>query len=125
MRSVPILILPLLALSVAAPAAAEETALGKLVGTWTQNVKCKGDGKDDPKKVVKISEGQVDSNFGPCVMSDKKWDGNTFKANASCKPKSGDALDIQVAFTPKDENTVDFLEESSQYKSVLYRCPGK
>ena len=125
MRSVSLLILPLLALGAALPAAAEEAALGKLVGTWTQNVKCKGDGKDDPKKVVKISETQVDSNFGPCAMSDKKWDGSTFKANASCKPKSGDALDIQVAFTMKDENTVDFLEESSQYKSVLYRCPGK
>ena len=34
-------------------------------------------------------------------------------------------MDIQVKFTVKDEKTVDFLEESSQFKSVLYRCPGK
>jgi hypothetical protein len=125
MRSVSLLILPLLWLGAAAPAVADDAALGKLVGTYTQNVKCKGGGKDDPKKLVKVSEAQVDSNFGPCVMSDKKWDGNTFKANASCKPKSGDDLDIQIALTPKDENTIDFLEESSQYKSVLYRCPEK
>ena len=125
MRAVSLLILPLLIVGAATPAAAEEAALGKLVGTYTQNVKCKGDGKDDPKKLVKVSEAQVDSNFGPCVMSDKKWDGNTFKANANCKAKSGSDVDIQVAFTVKDENTVDFLEESSQYKSVLYRCPEK
>ena len=125
MRSFSLLILSLLALGAALPAAAEEASLGKLIGTYTQNVKCKGDGKDDPKKVVKLSEAQVDSNFGPCVMSDKKWDGDVFTANASCKAKSGSDLDIQVMFTIKDENTVDFLEESSQYKSVLYRCPGK
>jgi len=124
MRSVSLLILPLLALGAAWPAAADDAELGKLVGTYTQNVKCKGDGKDDPKKVVKVSEARVDSNFGPCTMSNKKWDGSTFKANATCKPKTGDDLDIQVAFTMKDENTIDFLEESSQYKSVLYRCPG-
>ena len=125
MRSVSLLILPLLALGAAAPAGADDAALGKLVGTYTQNVKCKGGGKDDPKKIVKVSEAQVDSNFGPCVMSDKKWDGATFKANANCKAKSGSDIDIQIAFTPKDENTIDFLEESSQYKSVLYRCPEK
>ena len=125
MRSASLFLFPLLIVGAAAPSLAEEASLGKLLGTYTQNVKCKGDGKDDPKKVVKVSEAQVDSNFGPCVMSDKKWDGNTFKANANCKAKSGSDVDIQVAFTVKDENTVDFLEESSQYKSVLYRCPGK
>ncbi len=125
MRLSHLLILPLVALGAALPAAAEEVSLGKLLGTYTQNVKCKGDGKDDPKKVVKVEEGQVDSNFGPCVLSDKTWDGNVFKANASCKAKKGGDIDIQLAFTMKDDDTVDFLEESSQYKSVLYRCPAK
>jgi hypothetical protein len=124
MRSGTLLILSLVAAGAALPAAAEEASLGKLVGIYTQNVKCKGGGKDDPKKVVKVSEAQVDSNFGPCTLSDRKWDGNVLTANGSCKAKSGSDLDIQLRFTVKDENTVDFLEESSQYKSVLYRCPA-
>jgi hypothetical protein len=101
------------------PAAAQDAALA---GTYTQKHACKGDGSDTPKDVVKISENQADSNFGPCVFgSDKSWSGKTLKATATCKNKSGE-YDVKLAFTLKDDNTVDFLEEGSQYKSVLYRC---
>jgi len=31
---------------------------------------------------------------------------------------------VKLSFTLKDDKTVDFLEEGSQYKSVLYRCEG-
>ena len=109
----------------AAPALADDAMPDKLIGTWTQNKACKGDGSDPAKSLVKIEAGVVDSNFGPCALSDKKWDGTVFTANGACKAKSGGDMDIQVKFTVKDEKTVDFLEESSQFKSVLYRCPGK
>jgi hypothetical protein len=100
--------------------AAQEKALQ---GTYTQNQACKGDGSD--KKLVVIHEGEVESNFGPCTFADKKWDGKVLKANATCKNKTGSTFDVSIEFTLKDDNTVGFVEESSQYKSVLYRCPDK
>ena len=129
MRWSRLLIISLIAGSAGVPAVAQsggaDKGQAKLLGTYTQNVQCKGDGSDDGKKLVKISDKEVDSNFGPCMLSDKQWSGSTLKANAACRSKSGSTIDIQLSFTMKDDNTVDFLEESSQYKSVLHRCPGK
>jgi hypothetical protein len=100
--------------------AAQEKALE---GAYTQNQACKGDGSD--KKLVTIHEKEVDSNFGPCTLADKKWNGKVLKANGTCKNKTGSTFDVSLEFTLKDDNTVAFVEESSQYKSVLYRCPAK
>jgi hypothetical protein len=101
----------------ALPASADEPVL---TGTYTQNQACKGNGKD-PKKLVKINDKDVVSNFGPCTFLDKQTTGRTTKAQATCKSQSGE-FDVALVFTLKDDNTVDFLEESSNYKSVLYRC---
>ena len=103
--------------ALALPAAAEPV----LTGTYTQNQACKGNG-NDPKKLVKINDKDVVSNFGPCTFLDKQTTGRTTKAQATCKSQSGE-FDVALVFTLKDDNTVDFLEESSNYKSVLYRCP--
>jgi hypothetical protein len=125
MRVTPLLVLAPLVIAAAAPALADDAMPDKLRGTWTQNKACKGDGSDPAKSLVKIEAAAVDSNFGPCALSGQKWDGTVFTANGACKLKSGGDMDIQVKFTVKDEKTMDFVEESSQYKSVLYRCPGK
>jgi hypothetical protein len=100
-------------------AAAQEKALE---GTYTQNQACKGNGSDPANKLVVIHEKQVDSNFGPCMFGDKTWNGKVLKAPATCKNKTGSSFDVSLEFTLKDDNTVGFVEESSQYKSVLYRC---
>ena len=102
-------------------AAAQEKALQ---GTYTQKLACKGDGSsaDQAKNRVVIGDKQVDSNFGPCTFGDKKWNGKVMTAPATCKNKTGTTFDISVEFTLKDDNTVGFVEESSQYKSTLYRC---
>jgi len=94
-----------------------------LEGTYTQNQACKGDGSD--KKLVTIHEKEVESNFGPCTFADKKWNGKVLKTNATCKNKTGSTFDVSLEFTLHDDNTVAFVEEGSQYKSVLYRCPAK
>jgi len=118
MRSLkPIALMMVTAAALALPAAAEPV----LTGTYTQNQACKGNG-NDPKKLVKINDKDVVSNFGPCTFLDKQTTGRTTKAQATCKSQSGE-FDVALVFTLKDDNTVDFLEESSNYKSVLYRCP--
>ena len=125
MRVTPLLVLTTLALAAAAaPALADDAMPDTLIGTWTQNKACKGDGSDPAKSLLKIGAAEVDSNFGPCALSDKAWDGTVFKANASCKTKSGGDMDIEVKFSVRDATTVDFVEETSQYKAVLYRCPA-
>ena len=123
MRVRHLFIFGLIAIAAAAPtgAAADDAGLN---GTFVQNAPCKGDGKDDAKKLVKIGDKQVDSNFGPCVFTDKKEDGKVIKANATCKAKGGSEFEVKLSFTLKDDNTIEFLEEGSQYKSVLYRCPA-
>jgi hypothetical protein len=117
MRSLKPIALMVATAALALPAAAEPV----LTGTYTQNQACKGNG-NDPKKLVKINDKDVVSNFGPCTFLSKETTGLTTKAPATCKSQSGE-FDVALVFTLKDDNTVDFLEESSNYKSVLYRCP--
>jgi hypothetical protein len=124
MRKTNILIIALTVLGACAPAAAQEDAA--LIGTWTQKHACKGDGNDTPKDRVVITDRTADSNFGPCTFNaDKAWHGKTLKATSTCKQKTGGEYEVKLSFTVKDDKTVDFLEEGSQYKSVLYRCEGK
>ena len=125
MRDTKFLIIALIGIGAAcAPAAAQDDAA--LIGTYTQKHACKGDGSDTPKDLVKITDTMADSNFGPCTFgSDRAWNGKTLKATSTCKNKTGAEYDVKLSFTLKDDKTVDFLEEGSQYKSVLYRCEGK
>jgi hypothetical protein len=124
MRNTKLLFIALITVGAAcAPAAAQDDAA--LIGTYTQKHACKGDGSDTPKDIVKITDTMADSNFGPCTFgSDKAWSGKTLKATSTCKQKTGGEYDVKLSFTMKDDKTVDFLEEGSQYKSVLYRCEG-
>ncbi len=127
MRGTTLLIIALIGLA-AAPAlgAAEESQDAALVGTYTQKHACKGDGSSTPKDRVTITDKTADSNFGPCTFgADKAWSGKTLTASATCKQKTGGDYDVKLSFTLKDDKTVDFVEEGSQYKSVLYRCEGK
>jgi hypothetical protein len=126
MRDTSLLIIAVIGIgALAAPAAAQESQDAALVGTYTQKHACKGDGTDTPKDLVKITDKMADSNFGPCTFNaDKAWGGKTLKASATCKQKTGGEYDVKLSFTLKDDKTVDFLEEGSQYKSVLYRCEG-
>jgi hypothetical protein len=124
MRNTTLLTIALIGLGAAcAAAAAQEDAA--LAGTYTQKHACKGDGSDTPKDRVTISGTMTDSNFGLCTFNaDKAWSGKTLKAPSTCKNKTGAEYEVKLSFTLKDDKTVDFLEEGSQYKSVLYRCEG-
>ena len=126
MRVGKLLIITLIGIgAVGGPAAAQDPQDAALLGLYTQKHACKGDGSDTPKDIVRIGEKQADSNFGPCTFNDDKaWSGKTLKATASCKNAAGVEFDVKLSFTLKDDKTVDFVEEGSQYKSVLYRCGG-
>ena len=56
-----------------------------LVGNYTQNVACKGDGSDQATAKVTISPKEIISNVGVCTILDKKSNGASISAHVECK----------------------------------------
>jgi hypothetical protein len=93
-----------------------------LTGNYTQNVACKGDGTDPATAKVTISPQEIVSNVGVCTFLDKKKDGASISAHVECKFAGGPLMG-DVTFTPKPDNTIEFVDRDMTYKAVLYRCP--
>jgi hypothetical protein len=103
--------------------AQDASALSALVGNYTQNVPCKGDGSDPVAVQVKISPKEIVSNVGVCTVLDLKQDGSTTTAHVECHFAAGPLMG-DVSFTLKPDHTVDFVDREGNYKSVLHRCPN-
>jgi len=93
-----------------------------LVGNYTQNVVCKGDGSDQTTAKVTISPQEIVSNVGVCTILDKKTNGTRVSAHVECKFAGGPLIG-DITFTPRPDNTVEFIDRDMTYKAVLYRCP--
>ncbi|MGA3308414.1 MAG: hypothetical protein ABSD08_07350 [Xanthobacteraceae bacterium] len=93
-----------------------------LIGSYTQNVPCKGDGSDPAELQVKISAQEIDSKVGVCTFLDTKQDGKSVKAHVECKFPAGPLMG-DITFTMKPNNTVDFVDGNKTYTATLYRCP--
>ena len=94
-----------------------------LVGNYTQNVPCKGDGSDPIGVRVKISPKEIVSNVGVCTILDLKQDGSTTNIHIECHFAAGPLMG-DVSFTPMPDHTVEFVDREGNYKSVLHRCPN-
>ena len=93
-----------------------------LVGNYTQNVVCKGDGSDQTTAKVTISPQEIVSNVGVCTILDKKTNGSSISAHVECKFAGGPLIG-DITFTPRPDNTIEFIDRDMTYKAVLYRCP--
>ncbi len=93
-----------------------------IVGNYTQNVACKGDGSDPASAKVTISTQEIVSNVGICTILDTKKDGDSYFAHVECKFPSGPLMG-DITFTPRPDNTVEFVDRDMTYKALLYRCP--
>ena len=93
-----------------------------LVGNYTQNVACKGDGSDQAVARVTISPQEIVSNVGVCTILDRKQDGRSISAHVECKFAGGPLMG-DVTFTSRPDNTIEFIDGNMTYKAVLYRCP--
>ncbi len=93
-----------------------------LVGNYTQNVACKGDGSDQATARVTISPQEIVSNVGVCTILDKKTNGASISAHVECKFAGGPLIG-DITFTPRPDNTIEFIDRDMTYKAVLYRCP--
>lgn len=110
-----------------AAVAASNTAMAAddfpIAGNYTQNVACKGDGTDPAAAKVMISAKEIVSNVGVCTILDTKKNGESIAAHVECKFPSGPLMG-NITFTPKPDNTIEFVDSDGTYKAVLHRCPG-
>ena len=93
-----------------------------LVGNYTQNVACKGDGSDQATAKVTISAQEIVSNVGVCTILDKKTHGPSISAHVECNFAGGPLIG-DITFTARPDNTIEFIDRDMTYKAVLYRCP--
>jgi hypothetical protein len=93
-----------------------------IVGNYTQNVACKGDGSDQAAAKVTISPQEIVSNVGVCAILDKKTNGGSISAHVECKFAGGPLIG-DITLTPRPDNTIEFIDRDMTYKAVLYRCP--
>ena len=94
-----------------------------IVGTYTENQICKGDGSDSGVSRVKITLEDIDSVFGLCTILNKKRDGATFAVHVECKGPGGSQMVGDVNFTLREDKAIDFSDQDQTYKAVLYKCP--
>jgi hypothetical protein len=94
----------------------------KLIGTYTQNVPCKGDGTDPPGLQVKITAEEIVSNIGVCTILDTKHEGKSTTAHVECKFPAGPLVG-DITFTPLPDHTVKFVDRDNTYNAILHRCP--
>ncbi len=108
-------------LTIAGAAVADDDI--SIVGNYTQNVACKGDGTDAPAAKVTISRQEIVSNVGVCTILDTKRDGDSMLLHVECKFAGGPLMG-DITFTPKPDNTVEFVDRDMTYKAILHRCPN-
>ncbi len=94
-----------------------------LLGNFTQNVPCKGDGSDSAEVKVKVTASEIDSKVGACTFLDTKEDSKTLKAQVECQFPAGPLIG-EITFTRKPDNTIDFVDRDKTYTATLYRCPN-
>jgi hypothetical protein len=94
-----------------------------LLGNYTQNVPCKGDGTDPAEVKVKVTPQEIDSKIGVCTFLDTKADGKSIKAHVECQFPAGPLIG-DITFTLKPNKTIDFVDRDKTYTATLYRCPN-
>jgi hypothetical protein len=110
-------------LALTAPAGADPLAEDFwLLGDYTQNKPCRGDGTDPAELKVKISTQEIDSKVGVCKFLDAKADGDHINTHVECQFSAGPLMG-DITFTQKPNNTIDFVDRDKTYTATLYRCP--
>ena len=92
-----------------------------LLGEFTQNVPCKGDGSDPVALKTRISSDRLKSKVGVCKFLDAQPESNRLKAHALCQFPDGPLIG-DFTFTRKTNGTIDFVDRDGTYTAILYRC---
>ena len=110
----------------ASGAPADSAALSQksswLLGNFTQNAPCKGDGSDPAELKVRIAADQIESKSGVCNFLSVTPEPNRLKANMECHFPAGPLIG-DVTFTQKANGTIDVVDRDNNYTATLHRCP--
>ena len=93
-----------------------------LLGDFTQNLPCKGDGSDPAEARVKIASDEIVSKVGICKFLSAKLEGKRLKATMECQFPAGPLIG-DVTFTQKTNSTIDFVDRDNNYTATLHCCP--
>jgi hypothetical protein len=111
-----------IAAAISAPRAEEDFPI---VGTYTREVACKGDGSGQADVLVRIARDQIESPMGVCRILSRKRDGKAIKAHVQCKmPGSDQPILGDVTFTMRDDKALDFEDQDHTSDATLYKCTG-
>jgi hypothetical protein len=92
-----------------------------LLGNFTQNAPCKGDGSDPAELKVRIAADRIESKSGVCNFLAVTPEPNRLKANMECHFPAGPLIG-DVTFTQKANGTIDVVDRDNNYTAILYRC---
>jgi hypothetical protein len=92
-----------------------------LLGNFTQNAPCKGDGSDPAELKLRIVTHQIESKTGVCKFLAVMPEGNRIKANMECHFPAGPLIG-DVIFTQKTNGSIDVMDRDNNYTAILYRC---
>ena len=93
-----------------------------LLGDFTQNLPCKGDGSDPAEAKVKVGSDQIISKVGVCKFLNANLEGKRLKATMECQFPAGPLIG-DVTFTQKTNGIIDFVDRDNNYTATLHRCP--
>lgn len=96
-----------------------------LEGIYTQDQPCVGDGTDPDFLLVKITPKDISYASGVCTIDEKKQAGDKIEVRVTCKFLSGSVMAANIAFTRRDDKTLDMTQQDGTYQAVLHRCPKK
>jgi len=93
-----------------------------IVGKFTQNVACIGDGSANKDFLVTITPTRIDSSMAICTISNIRRAEQKFTLQTSCKSGGNDLFTGDVIMTIIDETRIDVEDADQAFTSVLYRC---
>jgi hypothetical protein len=112
--------------ALASGAPADSTGLSEksswLLGSFTRDAPCKGDGSSSAELKVRIATDQLESKIGVCNFIAITPEGNRLTANMECHFPAGPLIG-DVMFTQKANGTIDVVDRDNNYTAILYRCP--
>ena len=114
-----------IAILIATAAAARAEDEFPIVGTYTRDTACKGNGSDRPDLVVRITRERIESQMGVCRILNRKRDGKDIMAHVECMVPGGEQPILgDVTFTIRDDTTLDFADQDHTSDATLHKCTG-
>ena len=93
-----------------------------IVGVYTKDEVCRGDGSDRVDLLVKITRKDIQSTLGTCAILNKRREGKRISVHVECK-MAGDLVILgDVTFTVRDDRTLDFDDQDHTSPAVLHKC---